>query len=308
MDEILADTTLRTDDALNFYDKVFQNRMNKCIAECKVAMDGMLYHNALVAGVFELSHARDNYRLAETGALNKGLLSRWMEAFTIMISPFCPHFSQHCWEKLGKDGFVVNARWPEAAAENELLSAKMKYLEDVSHNIRSSLTKKQAANKKKKKGQKGPSPPLNAAALLVARGYNSWQTQCLTMMLAALRDGKATAKTVTRTLAKQCSSLPEAKANKKLTKSIMQFVGYMAGQYAERGESALSLEQPFDEFKLLTEHLEFVKRGTETELGTFEILDAASEEAAALLVNARGQQEPSPGKPQPLYYNLPAAE
>ena len=90
--------------------------------------------------------------------------------------------------------------------------------------------------------------------------------------------------------------------------SIMQFVGYMAGQYAERGESALSLEQPFDEFKLLTEHLEFVKRGTETELGTFEILDAASEEAAALLANARGQQEPSPGKPQPLFYNLPAAE
>jgi leucyl-tRNA synthetase len=29
-----------------------------------------------------------------------------------MLSPFAPHFSEECWERLGESGSVFDARWP----------------------------------------------------------------------------------------------------------------------------------------------------------------------------------------------------
>ncbi|MBN1443630.1 MAG: class I tRNA ligase family protein, partial [Planctomycetes bacterium] len=40
-----------------------------------------------------------------------------LEAFTVVLSPFAPYLAQELWERLGKDGSVLEAPWPEYSEE-----------------------------------------------------------------------------------------------------------------------------------------------------------------------------------------------
>ena len=35
-----------------------------------------------------------------------------VEEFVVMLAPFAPHFAEECWERLGHDSSVFEARWP----------------------------------------------------------------------------------------------------------------------------------------------------------------------------------------------------
>jgi len=37
---------------------------------------------------------------------------RLVEEFIVMLAPFAPHFAEECWERLGHDASVFDARWP----------------------------------------------------------------------------------------------------------------------------------------------------------------------------------------------------
>ena len=36
-----------------------------------------------------------------------------VEDLVVMVAPFCPHFSEECWERLGHEGTVFDAGWPQ---------------------------------------------------------------------------------------------------------------------------------------------------------------------------------------------------
>merc|ERR1711907_325946 len=111
--EILSGEVKTTDaPATRFFDKVFENQINIAVTETKAAMDEMQYHSALASGFYALIKARDVYRNSVQGALNNSLIRRWIDVFIVTLSPFCPHFTQHLWTKLGKPGYIVNASWP----------------------------------------------------------------------------------------------------------------------------------------------------------------------------------------------------
>jgi leucyl-tRNA synthetase len=298
IDEIISDSTLRSGD-YNFFDLVFQNKINICIRDCKTAMDQMLYHNAIVAGVFELTNARDSYRACVEGPLHRDLCMHWLKVYCLILSPFCPHFAQHAWSKIGQLGFIINSRFPEPSGEeNLILTRQMKYLDATGNNVRASLNKKLATVKKandKGKGPKTIGPVFNAATIFVAPAYSSWQQACLRMMQQEMADGKE-AKTWARSLASAVSNLPEIKANKKLNAPAMQFVGFNAGEFETRGAAALELQLPFDELKLLTENIQYIKRGLDVEFVNIDTNDSP------FAISTGNQGVGDPGKPVPYFY------
>lgn len=48
------------------------------------------------------------------------LVFEYIERQALLLSPICPHISEHIWALLGKTGSIVNAKWPAAGEVNEL--------------------------------------------------------------------------------------------------------------------------------------------------------------------------------------------
>ena len=63
-----------------------------------------LHYNTAIAALMELI----NVLRTESG-YDKSV----MEDLVVMLAPFAPHFAEECWERLGHDTSVFEARWPE---------------------------------------------------------------------------------------------------------------------------------------------------------------------------------------------------
>ncbi len=75
-------------------------------ASAKIAADGDRFKfNTGIAALMTLLNAFEDMPLS-TSALR---------AFSIMLAPFAPHLSEHLWEKLGGEGSVHQASWPDAS-------------------------------------------------------------------------------------------------------------------------------------------------------------------------------------------------
>lgn len=61
----------------------------------------MMYREALKVGFYELQTARDFYREV-SDTLNGDLLMRFIEVQALLLSPFCPHYTENIWDLLGK--------------------------------------------------------------------------------------------------------------------------------------------------------------------------------------------------------------
>ena len=67
--------------------------------------------NTAIARSMELSNKISDYIRDEN--VNIDVLQNVIEIFITLLSPLAPHFSQELWEKMGKEGFVYNEKWPE---------------------------------------------------------------------------------------------------------------------------------------------------------------------------------------------------
>jgi leucyl-tRNA synthetase len=71
----------------------------------KVAEDiAALRYNTAISSMMELVNA-----MKETGCRDRAMV----ESLIVMLSPFAPHFAEECWERLGKQGSVFDAGWPQ---------------------------------------------------------------------------------------------------------------------------------------------------------------------------------------------------
>ncbi|HEX5817812.1 MAG TPA: leucine--tRNA ligase [Gemmatimonadales bacterium] len=62
-----------------------------------------LGYNTAIAALMEMLNAIRECNCSEPGLV---------EEFIVMLAPFAPHFAEECWERLGHDGSVFDARWP----------------------------------------------------------------------------------------------------------------------------------------------------------------------------------------------------
>ncbi|RKP15315.1 hypothetical protein BJ684DRAFT_18358 [Piptocephalis cylindrospora] len=254
-----------------FWGRVFLAEMAKCVQEAERAYDGMMYRDALKAGLYELQGARDRYRDAVGGdaEMDIALARQYLEVQTILITPFAPHLAEYLWvQVLGHtegDGTVMSARWPTVAVPEDSVEvlAAAEFIRDLTRRVREAEA---TALKRKKSTNFDPSKP-KALTLYVAKTYPAWQDGAIGVVKAlyeeagSLEDGKALKAAL-------------AKGGWMKDKRVMPFVQEVKKRVASLGaDAAFARTLMFDE----TKTLELLGSGVQRVLG-YDTLSIRSKE------------------------------
>uniref|UniRef100_A0A6A7G3Q8 leucine--tRNA ligase n=2 Tax=Hirondellea gigas TaxID=1518452 RepID=A0A6A7G3Q8_9CRUS len=246
-----------------FVDKVFENDINRAIHQSNEAFAKMQFRVALNQGFYSLSTARNHYvtGCADMGP-HKDLLVRFSEVLLLILSPFCPHWCEHMWEQIGKEGLIVNALWPKSDPEDRILTRKAMYIQENSHRLR--VAKRRCQNPKKKKGkkQKQPMKVPNAVYLYVSEEYPDLQKEVLSILTEVF--GSSAADLSVEEMKEKESeavriykSRPHLQSKKTLT-DVMMFSSYILNEFKTQGSDAFALRMPFDERILIRENLDLI--------------------------------------------------
>jgi leucyl-tRNA synthetase len=78
-------------------------KWHQTIKKVTTDMEGLDYNTAVAAMMELVNKLRDEHSNDR----------KVVESLVIMVAPFAPHFAEECWERLGHDTSVFDARWPE---------------------------------------------------------------------------------------------------------------------------------------------------------------------------------------------------
>jgi leucyl-tRNA synthetase len=309
MEEVVAvESSLRAGPPSAYADHVFANEMNIAVKETEKSYNAFMFRDALKSGFYDLQLARDEYRLS-CGAIgmNRDLLWRFMEIQTKLITPICPHYAEHVWQKILKEeGVAIKSGWPVADAADPTLRMANKYLQDSIVLMRKLLQKQESGSKKPKKGA-APSPPegnkMSIGLIYVNEHYYGWKEQCLKVLQSKF-DSQARSFAPDQEIIealKNCSIGQEANF-KQVQKLCMPFIRFKKDEAKDVGPQALDLKLPFGEMDVLVENLELIRR--QLGLEHVEVLSASDEAARAKAgkhASLLNQNPPSPGEPVAIF-------
>lgn len=235
---------LRT-GALNFNDQVFMHQMSHLINETAKFFDHMQWREGLHVGFFEFQIARDTYRdicVRSDVPMHRDVIFRFIEAQTIMLSPITPHFCEHIWSLIGKDGFVSVALWPAAFEVDYALLRAGDFLNKTVRSFREALVK--GSGPQKKGGKKGGAPAADAvkpthAHVYLSSEFPEWQQKVLSFMSSVF--DAATKEFPADFMKRLKDAIGADESLKKITKNVMQFAAFVKGEAAIRGHEALEL-------------------------------------------------------------------
>lgn len=267
--------TFRQGEPSTFNDKVFESEMNLKIQETGESYSKMLYKEALRTGFFELQATKDKYlQLSALDGINWMLIVRFIELQIILLSPICPHVAEHVWTLIGKEGSILNAKWPQVGEMDEILIKSSQYLMDAAHSFRI-LLKNYLAPKKgpKGKGETSFMEKPTHGTIWIAKTYPPWQSTILTAMkdLYLKNDNKLPENKI---IASELGKLQELK---KHMKRVMPFVQVMKEKMQLLGLSALNLTLDFDEFKVLQDNIKYLENTLNLENIVIKYTDEAPE-------------------------------
>lgn len=183
-DQISKADTFRTGE-FNFYDKIFENEMNKLLLACEAAYEATYYREALKYGVYEMQAAKDAYQLACTeGGMHKDLVLRYIETQTLVLSPITPHWSEHMWRNvLKKDTLVVNTLFPKASAPvDQSLDEATRYIRKTTKSIRDAELNLMKKKKGKAVANEFKSNEPKSLKVFAATKFPEWQESCLSVL------------------------------------------------------------------------------------------------------------------------------
>ncbi|XP_075235373.1 leucyl-tRNA synthetase [Lycorma delicatula] len=245
-------STLRTGAANKFNDMVFISEMNLKTKETDDFYNKMLFKEALRTGFFEMQAIRDKYReLTQVdGGMHADLVLKFIDLQALLLSPICPHVSEHVYSLLGKKESIVTAKWPVGGPVDEVLVKSSAYLMEAAHSFRLKLINHMQMGKKK-----GGKQQLNSqqnekpshAVIWIAKTFPPWQSTVLTTMkeLYSANGGQFPDNKV---ISVALSNKPELK---KYMKKIMPFVQATKDKVTKTGLNALNLTLDFDEMDVL---------------------------------------------------------
>jgi len=98
-------------------DAWFLSVLSRSIQATRGSMEAMNYKAALRHGYFDLQSAWSWYVRRSGGRPQSQIVRRFVEIQTKLLAPFAPHACEEIWHRTGGDGFVVNAGYPEAVAD-----------------------------------------------------------------------------------------------------------------------------------------------------------------------------------------------
>ncbi|XP_026470911.1 leucine--tRNA ligase, cytoplasmic [Ctenocephalides felis] len=242
--------SLRFGSTNSFHDKVFISEMNLKIKETDMYYKKMLYKEALRTGFYELQAARDKYRemTMYEGGMHKDLVLRFIEVQVLIISPICPHVSEHVWNLLDKPSTILDSNWPEAGEVDEVILNASSYLMECAHSFRMFYKNHNIASAKSKSkdnvvnAHKKP----NEGIIWIAKSFPPWQHAVLSTLNEMYQKKQELPDNKTISVA-----LGSIDILKKHMKKVMPFVQMVKEKVEKKGSAALNVTSDFDEFNVL---------------------------------------------------------
>jgi len=263
----------------------FESEINKAIHITERNYQGANFKAALQTALWDLDTARGKYKsfVGDELNMNFDLIYRFMEIQTIMLSPIAPHICEHIWSILGKEGLIVNARWPEAGEINEVLLKQNRFINDVLAAFRA----KQTLAEKPKKNQK-ESIKSNSAVIYTSSSYPSWQRSVLNTIERLYQEKQQFPSD--SDLLSQFKKDPILDKNEILA-NAMSFVAQLKETEKVKGIEAFQLTLGFNEQELLQSNLEFFVRSLKMTKASVESLHEGDERYSQF------PKPPIPGSP-----------
>ncbi|MFB6208742.1 MAG: leucine--tRNA ligase [Candidatus Nanohaloarchaea archaeon] len=96
----------------NKLDRYTLSRLQKIISKATEGLEEFQTRKAGLASFFELNSLINNYR-NRSDKMNSEVIEALISAQVRLMAPFTPHVCEELWKKLGNEGFVSEAEWPE---------------------------------------------------------------------------------------------------------------------------------------------------------------------------------------------------
>eukprot|EP00761_Pharyngomonas_kirbyi_P012040 gb/GECH01012067.1/.p1 GENE.gb/GECH01012067.1/~~gb/GECH01012067.1/.p1 ORF type:complete len:1036 (+),score=292.95 gb/GECH01012067.1/:1-3108(+) len=271
-----------TEGDLEFSDRVFMSRINRCIEETDANYAAMLFREALKTGYFDMQQALSHYRTeTEKRGMRKDLVERFAKVQALLLCPITPHVSEHMWNLLGQEGSIMQASWPESGEIDEVLMQQHDFLRSTTHEFNSKLQKA----RKNLDSDKSVS-----VYIFCCTSYLPWQLDTI----RAVREVYNETGEIPKSIAKKLSSNPDLK---KQMKKVMPFVAYLKEQVTRYGSRALNDELPFDEVALIQENANLFK----SQLGVSSV--NVYPDSSDAPNRDKSRKESSPGNPAVAFVN-----
>lgn len=118
------------------------------------------------------------------GNVDQKLILKFIETQAVILSPICPHVSEHVWTLLGEKDTILKVRWPSTPSFDRVLISAGSYLNQCAHDFRLRLKTYLAAlsNKSSKKGQSTAVEKPTHGTVWIAKTYPTWQSIILTLL------------------------------------------------------------------------------------------------------------------------------
>ncbi|EKX38613.1 leucyl-tRNA synthetase, PPC-targeted [Guillardia theta CCMP2712] len=225
---------MRTGELDLFIDKNFDNEINRLVKSADECYRRMQFRESVIEGWDKLQNARDKYRaMAGPIGMHAELIKKFITCQTLVIAPICPHYSEYVWGLLGHKESVMEARWPEVGDVDPLLVRMNSYFDKTLSDIRAKTDKARAKK------------AVAKATVYVADEFLDWQQAALNVLRSDFK--------------KNMMSFPELAPFKAQTKVLMPFAAFSIDEFEARGPEAFELKVPYDEVRLLTDSIEYLK-------------------------------------------------
>ena len=118
------------------------------------------------------------------GDMHQKLILKFIETQAVILSPICPHVSEHVWKLLGKTETILRARWPSVPEHNRVLTSAGSYLDRAAHEFRLRMKTYMAliTSKGAKKPANLPAEKPTHGTIWIAKSYPTWQSIILTVL------------------------------------------------------------------------------------------------------------------------------
>jgi leucyl-tRNA synthetase len=97
------------------------------------------HFNTAIAALMEM--VNEMYEYTSNGVTNDKLpiVRAAIEALTLLLAPFAPHFAEELWEALGGKGAIANAAWPQYDP-GAIVATEITVVVQVNGKVRSKVT------------------------------------------------------------------------------------------------------------------------------------------------------------------------
>jgi leucyl-tRNA synthetase len=228
--------------ALGLPDRWMLSRLQGHIKAATEALDAFETRKAVQHAFFLLMQDLRWYmKRAQLAESRSYVLKRVLDVWVRLLAPFAPHACEELWHRMGKDGFISTANWPEV--DEKLVDKPAEFTEDyLSHVVEDVNEVLRVIG-------------IEKPAKIHFYTAQDWKWQAYRMALERVRAGKVEIGELIKAVMKEPELKPHAAD---LAKFLARAVREIRGMADER--LAILAATEIDELQVLHEAAEFIRR------------------------------------------------